>query len=86
MHDGRQQRRAREITGVNPLGAIGNGPQTIHQPLKNSFLLIVVAVTNAHSSGVTRDLGRQKQKTQSRRRQLCVFHLSDFHLLFPVEQ
>jgi hypothetical protein len=72
--------------GREPVGAIGDGPQAIHQPLKNSFLLIVVAVTNAHSSGVSRNLGRQKQKTQSRRRQLCMFHLSGFQFLFPVEQ
>src|ERR1700674_5739874 len=41
--------------------------KSLHQPLKQSSLRILVAVTDANPPGVLPDLGGHKQKTQPRR-------------------
>jgi len=72
--------------GHKSVGSIADGPQSVHESLEDSLFLVVIAVTDAYSTGVTPDLGRQKQKTQSRRGQLRMFHLGSVNFLFPVEQ
>src|SRR6266699_5638888 len=46
----------------------------------------MVTVADAYSASMAPDLGRQKQKTQSCRRQLYVFHLRCVGCLFPIEE
>jgi hypothetical protein len=86
MHDGSSATQSSGYDRCEFVGVIGDGPQAIHQPLKDSFLLIVVTVADAYSAGMAPDLGRQKQKTQSRRRQSFVFHLRCVGRLFPIEE
>ena len=66
--------------------ARSDAAQPIHQSLEQSSLRVLIAVADAHSSGMAPDFGRQKQKTQSRRRQSRMFHLGCVGRLFPVEQ
>src|SRR5258708_1386389 len=40
-------------------------PQSLHQPPKDSLLGVMVAIADTDSSGVTPDLGREKEKTQA---------------------
>src|ERR1700688_3840613 len=86
MHDGPSATESCGYDRRESVDAIGDGPQAIHHPLKDSFLLVMIAVADAHSSGMAPDLGRQKQKTQSRRRQLRMFHLGCVGRLFPIKQ
>ena len=40
---------------------VGNGPQAIHEALKDSLFGIVVAIADADASGGAPDLGRQNR-------------------------
>ena len=42
----------------------GNGPEPVHQALKDTLVRIMIAVANAHSTRVAPDPRRQKQKLQ----------------------
>src|ERR1039457_5302107 len=86
MHDASSATKSCWYDRCESVDAIGDEPQAIHQPLKDSFLLVMIAVADAHASGMAPDLGRQKQKTQSRRRQSRMFHLGCVGRLFPMEQ
>jgi hypothetical protein len=72
--------------GHKSVGVIADRPQSIHKSLEDPLFLVVIAVTDTHSTGVTPDFGRQKQKTQSHRGQLRMFHLGGVNFLFSVEQ
>ena len=86
MHDASSATKSCGYDRCESVDAIGDEPQAIHQPLKDSFLLVMIAVADAHASGMAPDLDRQKQKTQSRRRQSRMFHLGCAGRLFPIEQ
>src|ERR1039458_8624551 len=51
MHDGPSATESCGYDRCESVDAIGDGPQAIHQPLKDSFLLVMIAVADAHSSG-----------------------------------
>lgn len=72
--EGRGQHRAK------PLPFVLDGPQSIHQPPKDSLLGIVAAVADANSSGVTPDLGREKGKAQAGCRQRGVLQSEFGHM------
>src|ERR1035441_5304304 len=66
MHDASSATKSCWYDRCESVDAIGDEPQAIHQPLKDSFLLVMIAVADAHASGMAPDFGRQKQKTQRR--------------------
>ncbi len=72
--------------GPETSGPPGNFPQPIHQPLEQSALRILIAIADAHSPRVPPELGRHKQKTQSRRDQGRMLQVIRFELFFPVEE
>src|SRR5215471_3169370 len=55
-----------------------DGPQSLHESGEDSLLGVVVAVAHADSSRVAPDLGRQKQKPQTSRRQRRVLQSVEF--------
>ena len=55
-------------TGRNRCPSFADGTQSIHQPLKDSLLRVVVALAGADSAGMTPDLRGEKDKTQTGRR------------------
>ena len=86
MHDASSAMQGGGWDRCKSVGAIGDGLQPIHQPLKDSFLLVMIALVDAHSAGMLPDLGLQKQKTQLRRGQLRMFQFCCVGRLFPIEQ
>ena len=53
--------------GREPAVASGDGPQSPHQSLKDSLLLVVIAVADTHLPAVTPDLGGQKWRAPGSR-------------------
>jgi hypothetical protein len=58
--------------------------QPIPESLKQSSLPILIAIADPNASGVPPDLGRHKQKTQSRDRQRRMLELSLSSATFAV--
>src|SRR5215467_16097548 len=63
-----------------------DGPQSVHESAKDSLLVVMVAVAHADSSRVAPDLGGQKQKPQTSRRQRRVLQSVEFGRFLAIEQ
>jgi len=64
----------------------GDGPQTIHEPLKQASVGVMVAVTDADSARVAPDPGRQKEKFQPGGGQRRMPERVHFGVFFAIEQ
>jgi hypothetical protein len=60
--------------------------QTIHELLKRAFLLVMVAIADAHPAGMAPDSGGQEQEAQPRRGQRGVLHSFHRDALLATEQ
>src|SRR5215831_6870117 len=63
-----------------------NSTHPAHQAMKESLLLVVIAIADTHSPGMPPDLGCHEQEPQPRRRQRGVSHRSDFGAFLAIEQ
>ena len=54
----------------------GDGAQPVHQPLKDSLLLVLIAVVNAGSACMCPEFCGNEEKPQSRNGQCCVLQLA----------
>src|SRR5438046_9345648 len=61
-------------------------PQSVHESGEDPLLGIMVAVAYADSSRVAPDLGGQKQKPQTSRRQRRMLQSVDLALFLTIEQ
>jgi hypothetical protein len=75
----RRQHRLKFLRTPNDLS------QSIHQPLEQAALGILITVADAHSPGVAPDLGRQEQETQTGYWQCSVLQILHFALLVALE-
>ena len=61
-------------------------PESVHESAEDSLLGVMVAVAHADSSRVAPDLGGQKQKPQTSRRQRRVLQSVEFGRFLAIEQ